>query len=417
MSSFKKNKSGSRLTEIMKESYMSDYIKAQEGAFVIWIAIFVPAEIFLGFDNVVYAIPESHSAMTAAKGLGPKQCEKSEKHGYSMDLCSYARIDMGSVFDNGKDSPVGGLPKPDLIVSNNNNCSLLVKWFDVYHREYDIPHFIMDIPFCYEEQNRADRDYISSQLRDLIKLVEDMSGQKWDIDKVREAVNHTDQSFLHWKRFLKCAEHQPSGITAFDSFVQMAPFLTLRGTSFLEEHIRLLAEETEARINAGDFPVPNEKYRLLWDNIAPWHQLRQMQKRLAEKNANIISASYTYNVGSLEGEYTHNHCISEDPLEYLARIQNATICPYGMRLRHDIMSEAIRRNKIDGVVFASNRSCKPFSLMEMDQQRLISNDFHLPTVMVDVDHADIRSYNESNVFLRLETLLESIEAGKQSAEN
>ncbi len=412
MASFKKTKSGIRLSEIMKNSYMNDYMKAQEGAFVVWIAVAVPAEIFLGFDNVVYAIPESHSAMTAAKGLGPKQCEKSEKLGYSMDLCSYARIDMGSVFDGGKDSPVGGLPKPHLLISNNNNCSLLVKWFDVYHRELGIPHFIVDIPFCYEGQKPEDQKYIVRQFHDLIRTIEEMSGQQYDMDRVQQGMKHTSEAHRHWKRFLKCAEHRPSGITVFDSFVQMAPFLTLRGTPELEDHIRLLADETEERLANKDFPVPDEKFRLLWDNIAPWHQLRNMQQQLAEKGANIVSASYTYNVGSLEGDYEYYGDKDEDPIEFCARLQNSTICPYGMHLRHKIMREAIKRNSIDGVVFASNRSCKPFSLMEIDQQRMVSEEFNIPTVMIDVDHADVRTYSEANVSLRMDALLEMIEAGR-----
>ncbi len=230
MSSFKKTKSGLRLSGIMKKSYMDDYMKAQEGAFVIWVAIVVPSEIFRGFDNIVYSIPESHSAATAARGLGPRQSQKSENMGYSMDLCSYARIDMGSAFDEGRDSPVGGLPRPDLLISNNNNCSLLVKWFDVYHREWGTPHLTLDIPFCYEEQKEKDMGYIVGQFQHMIKTIEELSGQKFDIDRVGPAVQHTYESHKHWKRFLKCAENRPSGITTFDSFVQMAPLLTLRGT-------------------------------------------------------------------------------------------------------------------------------------------------------------------------------------------
>ncbi len=137
--------------------------------------------------------------MTAAKGLGVKQCEKSEKSGYSMDLCSYARIDMGSVFDGGKDSPVGGLPKPDLLISNNNNCSLLIKWFDVYHRELHVPHFIIDIPFCYQKQKVEDLEYIILQFRDLIRTIEKMSDQRFDID-----VDHADvRSYSEANVFLR----------------------------------------------------------------------------------------------------------------------------------------------------------------------------------------------------------------------
>ncbi|MCP4682492.1 MAG: 2-hydroxyacyl-CoA dehydratase, partial [Desulfobacterales bacterium] len=127
MAKLTKFDSGKNLTQLITKGYMDNILRAQEGAFVVWIAILVPAEIFAGFENVIYCVPESHSALSAAKGVGVQQCEKAESMGYSMDLCSYARIDLGCHFDEGKDSPSGGLPKPDLIVSNNNNCSLLVK--------------------------------------------------------------------------------------------------------------------------------------------------------------------------------------------------------------------------------------------------------------------------------------------------
>jgi benzoyl-CoA reductase/2-hydroxyglutaryl-CoA dehydratase subunit BcrC/BadD/HgdB len=411
---YKKNTSGKRLSRLMTDAYMSLHQKASEGAFVVWIAIVVPPELFAGFDNVVYAVPESHAAMSAGKGVAPLQCEKAERMGYSTDLCSYARIDIGTAFDGGKDSPTFGLPKPDLLVSNNNNCSLLVKWFDVYHREWGVPHFILDVPFCYEKQSREDMDYIVLQLQDLIRTIEKLSGQRFDIDKAREAVKLSSDANKEWRRFLSFASHRPSGITAFDSFVQMAPILTSRGTPELKEHFRLLADETAEQVANGIFPVPEEKYRLYWDNIAPWHQLRKMSSRLAEYGANITTASYTYCIGTTEGETEFHAFDGKDPLAFLARSQNFSVCPHGMALRGKAMREAVEKNSIDGIVFASNRSCKVYSLMQIDEMELIKKDLGIPCVMIDVDHADVRKYSEANVFLRMEALIEMIEARSRS---
>ncbi|MCG8565223.1 MAG: 2-hydroxyacyl-CoA dehydratase family protein [Desulfobacterales bacterium] len=400
-----KSQAGKNLSRIMAQSYMQDLERASQGAFVVWMAIMVPAEILAGFPNLVFAIPESHAAMTAGKGLGPIQCEKAEARGYSMDLCSYARIDMGSVFDNGKDSPVGGLPRPDLLISNTNNCALLVKWFNVYERRFSIPHFTLDVPFCYESQTRDHHTYIRNQYLELIDLIQRMSGQTFDPDAAAQAVAHTTQALVHWKDFLSHARHRPSGITAFDSFVQMAPFLTLRGRQELVDHYALLAQETRERVAHGKFPVPNEKYRLFWDNIAPWHQLSTMSSRLARLDANIVGASYTACMGSVEGSFNLFPYENTDPLDYLARTQNATVCPHGMALRKKSMDQAVEELEIDGIVFASNRSCKVYSITQMDQMRMA----RVPSVMVEVDHADARQYNEEGVFLRIEALLEKIE--------
>ena len=79
----KKTSSGKRLSGIIMDDYLQLHQRAGEGAFVVWIAIVVPAELFAGFDNVVYAVPESHAAMSAGKGVGALQCEKAEQEGYS----------------------------------------------------------------------------------------------------------------------------------------------------------------------------------------------------------------------------------------------------------------------------------------------------------------------------------------------
>ncbi|RJP87691.1 MAG: 2-hydroxyacyl-CoA dehydratase [Desulfobacteraceae bacterium] len=409
-----KTHSGKHLTKVVGEAYMDLHARAAQGAFVVWIAINVPAELFYGFDNVVYGVPESHAALNAAKGAGVTQCEKAERLGYSMDLCSYARIDIGSVSDKGMDSPTFGLPKPDLLVSDTNNCSLLVKWFEVHHREMGVPHFIIDVPFCYEPQKEKDRQYIIRQFKDLIKTIERLSGQTFDEKKAMQAVANTSEGINHWKRFLTFAEHRPSGITAFDSFVQMAPFLVARGTPQFVEHYRMLADETEQRVADGIFPVPDEKYRLFWDNIAPWHQLRDMSGRLAALGTNIVGATYTSCIGTVEGSFELFAFDGGDPLEYCARTQNCYMCPHGMKLRGKSMKEAVQKLNIDGIVFASNRSCKPYSITQMDQQKLMTGQFGVPSVMIEVDHADARKYSRESTFTRLEALIEAIEAGRRA---
>jgi len=414
---FRKTSSGKRLTGIMMNDYLQLHQRASRGAYEVWIAIVVPAEIFAGFDNVVYAVPESHAAMSAGKGAGAVLCEKAEKAGYSPDLCSYARIDLGTALDGGRDSPSMGMPRPHLLVSNTNNCSLLAKWFDVYHRMWGTPHFILDIPFCYEEQTHDDFTYIRGQFADLVRTIEELSGQRFDESKAREAVRLSSEALREWKRFTSLARHRPSPITAFDSFVQMAPILTSRGTQQLLDHYRMLADETEEQVKRGVFPVPEERYRLLWDNIAPWHQLRKMSSRLSALGANITTASYTYCIGSVEGTFDMYAYDDGDPFTWLARLQNFSVCPHGMALRGRAMRQAIERNGIDGVVFASNRSCKVYSIIQMDQMRFVRDEIGVPAVMIDVDHADERKYSEEASFVRLEALLETIDARRREEEH
>jgi benzoyl-CoA reductase/2-hydroxyglutaryl-CoA dehydratase subunit BcrC/BadD/HgdB len=406
-------KSSKNLSQLMKEYYITNHIRAKQGKFVTWVAIVVPIELLKGFDLVV-AVPENHAATCAAKKVGPIQAEKAENRGYSMDLCSYARIDLGTAFSNGEGSPTQGLPRPNMMISNNNNCSLLVKWFDVYHREFNIPHYILDVPFCYEGQKKKDLKYIVNQFEGLISKIQNETGQTFDLEKVREAIRYTNEAMKHWKRFLSFAAEYPSGITAFDSFVHMAPYLSsFRGTRALVEHFKLLAEETGQNMKDGLYPVPDEKYRLLWDNIAPWHQLRPMSTRLAKLKTNIIYASYTSCMGTIEGNIERYQLDPRNPLEELARIQNFSVCPYGLNLRFKAMSKMVEKFDIDGIVFTSNFSCKVYSVMQLDLMNMMKEKYpEIPSVMINVDHADVRKYNEEKVFVKIEALLEKIESSR-----
>ncbi len=413
MSKFQKTRAGINLSKMMKANYMQQAEDVKQGKFAVWVGIIVPIEILRGFD-IVIGVPENYSAMSSAKGLSREQCEKAEAMGYSMDLCSYARIDIGNNLGPEPDTAIPPLPKPDLLISNNSNCTLLVKWFDVYRHEYNIPHYILDIPFGYEAQKKQDTQYICDQFHDMIATLESMTGQKFNISKVEEAMDNSYEALKHWKRFLRAGESKPAGITAFDSFVQMAPYINMRGTKDLVDHFKILADETEERQRSGIFPMPDESFRLLWDNIAPWHHLRKMSARLAGLKANIVCGTYTNCLGNSEGSadiYPYN---GSSPIEFLARIQNFPICAYGLDLRYKVLKELIERYQIDGVVFASNRSCKVYSIMQMDQERKLRDELGIPCVSIDVDHADVRKYNDANAFVRIEALLENIEASRKN---
>jgi benzoyl-CoA reductase/2-hydroxyglutaryl-CoA dehydratase subunit BcrC/BadD/HgdB len=137
-----------------------------------------------------------------------------------------------------------------------------------------------------------------------------------------------------------------------------------------------------------------------------------MSQRLAGLGANIVAATYTACMGTVEGGQPIRYT-GGDPLDHLARIQNFSVCPYGLALREQAMAGLVERFAVDGVVFASNRSCKVYSVMQLDLERRITARCRVPTARIDIDHADPRAYDEEQAFTRLEALLETIAAGRQ----
>ena len=150
-----------QMKKIMTDYYIEAKTAAQTGKKVAWITSGGPVEPLIAMD-VIPVYPENHGAMIGAAKMGVDLCEKAEALGYSRDLCSYARSDIGCAPIDG--GPIGGLPRPDMLICCNNICGTVLKWYEVQARYYDVPLFILDTPFCHTEFSDAAKNYVRSQI-------------------------------------------------------------------------------------------------------------------------------------------------------------------------------------------------------------------------------------------------------------
>ena len=124
-------RSGVRLRAIVERYYFVG--RTADGAKpVAWVTSGAPVELLrpLGY-YVVY--PENHAAVCGASHKAQALCEAAEQAGHSRDTCSYFRTDVGALL-SGK-TPVGRLPKPDLLVACTNICQTVTGWYRTLARE------------------------------------------------------------------------------------------------------------------------------------------------------------------------------------------------------------------------------------------------------------------------------------------
>ena len=113
---------------------------------VAWVTSGFPVEILraLGFHTVY---PENHAALCGVQRLTPEYSDVAEGRGYSRDLCSYVRTDLGSVL-SGK-TPVGRLPRPQLLACCTNICQTVLYWYRELSRHLGVPLVLVDTPFVH----------------------------------------------------------------------------------------------------------------------------------------------------------------------------------------------------------------------------------------------------------------------------
>ena len=131
---------------LMKGYYLMAKNPKWFGKKVAWITSGGPVEPLYAM-GVLPFYPENYGAMCGASRMSVSLCEIAESQGYSRDLCSYARCDIGSSL-SGK-GPLGKLPKPDFLVCGNNICGTVIKWYEIQARAFNVPLFFLDTPFIH----------------------------------------------------------------------------------------------------------------------------------------------------------------------------------------------------------------------------------------------------------------------------
>jgi benzoyl-CoA reductase/2-hydroxyglutaryl-CoA dehydratase subunit BcrC/BadD/HgdB len=395
-----KIKTVSRMKEIMTNYYIEAKTARDNGRKVAWITSGGPVEPLIAMD-VIPVYPENHGAMIGASKMGARLCEKAEEMGYSRDLCSYARSDIADAVE--KTGPIGGLPEPDMLVCCNNICGTVLKWYETAARYFKVPLFILDTPFVHTEFSDSARKYVLSQIREYVAFLEDNCGFKMDYDRMEQVGRLSVEGTQLWQSVLDTCAHRPAPMTAFDAFFHLALIVTLRGTQIAVDYYKQLLDELNERISKNIAMVENEKYRLLWDNLPVWYRTRWLSDKFAAHDAALVADTYTSAWSGMLPEMK-----GQSFLEAMAETYTKVYINISIDMMFDIVAGMIEKYQVDGMVMHSNRSCKPYSLGQYDLRKMIMDKLGVPTLIIEADMVDERSFSESQIETRIEAFMETL---------
>lgn len=393
------------LKQINIDYYGAAHTARQNGKFIAYVNAFTPVELLYAMD-VIPIYPENHAVIIGARKMAPELAAAAEGMGYSMDLCSYARCDLGSI-KTGL-SPTWGLPKPDLLLISNSQCGTLTKWFEVLSRMYAAPMVLIDVPHSGNgERDLAGEAYVRSQLKDLIGVLEAITGRSLDQDRLKESIHLSRKASELWTRVLEYGASKPAPMTVFDQFISMAPIVAQRGTQVAVDFYLSLTRELEERVQKGTGACANEKFRLFWDNLPIWPELRRLSHFLDERGAGPVTSLYTWAWARLAvGE--------DDPIRDWTEQYLYTANLY-LERRVDQYVEIAEKYGLDGFLYHSNRSCKFVSQDIPEIRQSVTARTGIPGVILEADHNDPRLYSIESLERQIETFLDLLASRKKAS--
>jgi benzoyl-CoA reductase/2-hydroxyglutaryl-CoA dehydratase subunit BcrC/BadD/HgdB len=394
----RKIKSAGAMRDLMTKYYID--AKGAEGTDrpIAWITSGAPVEPLIAFD-VIPVYPENHGAMCGASHMNVELCEVAEGRGFSRDLCSYARGDIGSAMTKG--GPIGGLPRPTFLVACNNICNTVFKWYEELARFFGVPLFIYDTPFVRGELPKHLAEYSLRQMEEYMALLEKVTGKAYDEQRFMDVAAKSLFAGALWSEVLTCNEHKPAPMTCFDEFILMAPIVTLRGTQEVVDFYQGVLEEMKNRVEEGIGILPSEKYRLLWDNIPVWYEMRNLGRLFMELETCLVADTYT-------SAWTFAGVEADKPLASMANIYAEVYLNINLERMADKIESLATRFDVDGMIMHSNRSCKPYSLGQYDLAKEFSRRTGKPALIIEADHTDSRWYDRAQVENRIRDFVENL---------
>ena len=392
----------------VKKFYEDAHKAKAEGKPVAWVASTFPIETLLAM-NVFPVWPENYASLCAARQVSVRLCEIAESKGFSKDLCSYARCVIGSLFEKEEDLPEGGMPKPDFLVASTGACDTHFKWFQFVSRHFKVPLFLLDVPY---NISGADSEHLEkvhvesyvSRLEDLIEFLEKQTGTKLDKDRLRETTALSDHTSQLWMEVQDYRKTIPTPMDARDAFSAVFFMLSIPGTQMAVDFYEKLRDEVKERTENRFGIIENEKYRLVWDNLPLWFDLKFFEY-LNSLGAVVVAETFSHVwMGRLD---------PSKPLESLAKkyLPNFANCGIGRKI--DLIENLVKDFRADGVILPTNWGCRMMSIGETIVKETIYKRLGVPSLIIDVDSSDRRSYNETQVKRNVEVFLQILSEKKQ----
>lgn len=398
----KQKESAQELSKKLTEAYLHDARTAHErGRYVAYATAVSPVELLVAHD-VIPIYPENHAAACLTKRMGTELSLAMERKGYTSHLCAYARTDLGYRI-TGK-SAKGGIPDPAFLLACNAQCFTLTKWFEVLSRKYQAPLFVFDTPQWIRDAGARKEivKYCVSQLRELVAALEQLTGKKFDYDRLAEVMQYSRDASLLYRRFLDMAAYRPSPISIFDALTQMAIIVYLRGTPQAVDYYQTLCNEVQAKADQRIGAVKNEQFRLYWENLPIWFKFRDHFNLLKSYGAIIITSLYVH-------AWCYEFDTTKDSLETLAENYCTVFSNRILEERAAMALELFQRYSLDGSLMFVNRSCKAVSFAVYQLKEMIAEKTGTPALIFESDMGDQRFYSETQIRTRIEAFLETLQ--------
>jgi benzoyl-CoA reductase subunit B len=390
------------------------------GAYVFVMGSF--GELLRTFD-LPLVFPEINSLQTAVRHVAHEYLNQAEDYGYSPDICGYVKADVATQFRAGA-LPMGRIPKPAIAVYTNA-CNTYIKWAEIWERMYHVPTVTIDIPgsraagaqtWPGDPDFENDRRYVAAQIREMIPLLERVSGVAFDIDRLRENMAHANAMSRGWSRVIELNRSRPAPFNALsDGTIYLGVANAYRGSAAGARYFSQLVEEMEYKSAHGIGNLTDERYRLLFVGVPCYPIFRRFTELFGELGGNFVHSTYLWFASG--GTSMGYECRLDDPVEGLAEglLVGVRDAMDAMFFHTQPLLQMVTDYEADGVVYHPIKSCRTVSTGLADSRRALMQARDVASLFIESDMMDRRVVSEAQLKNRIDAFFEGLATRRHQA--
>jgi len=395
---------------------------------------------FLNAIGMESVYPENYGTVCAATGAAQTFLERSDAEGFPTHLCGYAQNGLGytaRMMDlDGEippEAPQGGMPKPTLLVSSGMGCDARFKWFQALGRWLDAPVWTIEFPpFGLGRENLMEGsyeqnvDFFVKELKEFAAFLENLLGRKMDWDIFAQDVDNTMAMDKVWWEVNEMRKGKPGPMHSRDFWSSMSASL-FRATNpkMVTDLYQKMYDEVKYRADNGISAINHdEKYRMTFIGLPPWHALNFFDK-LAERGWNFVTelAYHPPRPMDLTGV--------SDPVERLVRyrfqglehqIDSAFDPEEAAQIKKDIIQQGhssrlqalmVKEFQCDGAFLHPLLTCRTATAGLFSFQIQAMEVWKVPSLVIEGDIVDTRLFDPVEALKKAEAFEETMDHYKK----
>jgi len=371
------------LAKVCMDKNINSFKGAENSALI---NIFLPCEIIQAF-GIETLFAEGFSGYITGAYAEKGFIESAEAAGIAETYCSYHKIIMGAAFTD-------VLPKPKFIINTSVACDANNLTFRALANHYNIPQFYIDVP---NDQSEESVHYVAEQLRDMVRFIEEQTGEKLDENVLKDAVTRSRDSLKNFEEAIKLKKNTylPNDITS----EMYEVFLThpLLGSKETLKYSQMLLEDLR---NAK----PKKGIRLLWMHTIPYFQDPLKDRLNFNDKCQIIACDMNF-----------ENFVETDPeklYESMARRVVMSRFNGSSENRINKAVEMAKQMEVDGVIYFCHWGCKQTMGAAVNVKKRLEKD-GFPTLVLNGDGCDRSNTSDGQVLTRLDAFIEMLEDMKK----